>query len=376
MVSDIQQKIFSGIKSGLHPESRSIKRFIGVAFVLLAIYFLLIAASRYVSESKLVVVRSGDSTSSSVGMSLQIPGLSSSTNQDDTRYLKEYLSSAEVFEVLDKKLDFYEAFQLQGLDLFSMLPRWTSKEFALDYYRNRVELSIDDRTGILTVRTQGFSPDFSLKFNQAILQESERFINELSYRMAREQLDFANKELARARKGLDAVKDNILPYQEKRIDPMTEVGVTSQIVTNLEGALAVKEAELRSTLGLMNEGAPLVIAQRQAILGLKEQIRHEKNKLTSTDGDKLNRRAVDYIDKKSEMDFQTDLYKIALSSFEKTRIETIRKMKNVAVIASPQLPDRAEYPRRFYSLLAGCFLLVMLYAFLRLIIAVIEDHRD
>lgn len=349
---------------------------LGLPMLLIAIYFLLIAESRYVSEAKLIVVKNGDSASSAISSALPILGLAGNSSQEDTRYLKEYIQSSDMFDMLDKKLGLRAAFGLHGVDIFYMLPAWVSKEYALEYYRNRIDLNIDDRTGILTVRTEGFSPEFARQFNEAVLKESERFINELSHQIAREQLDFAGREVARARKELDSVKTSLLSYQEKKLDPVTSLGVAGQILTGLESTLAGKEAELKAALGTMQEGAPQVIALRHAVAALKEQIRNEQGKLSSSDGDKLNRRAADYADQKAMADFQADLYRIALSAFEKTRVDTMRKIKSVAVISAPQLPERAEYPRRFYSLISSFFLLIVGYGFIRLAGAVVEDHRD
>lgn len=352
------------------------KWIIAIPMLAITVYYTLVAENRYVSESKLVVVKNSEANANLTGIALPMLGFGGNASQEDTRYLKEYIYSPEMFDILDKQLNLRKNFEPNGLDVFYMIPGWASKEYAIEYFRNRLDLLIDDRTGILTVRTQGFTPEFSLRFNQAILKESERFINELSYKIAREQLDLAGQEVSRARKGLDSVKESLLPFQEKQIDPVSAVSMSNQIVSGLESTLAGKEAELRAALGMLQDSAPQVVALRQAISALKEQIRTEKSKLSSTDGGRLNRRAAEYANQKTMLDFQADLYKVALSAFEKTRVDTIRKIKSLAVISSPNLPERAEYPRRLYSLFAAFFLLVMAYGFLRLGLAVIEDHRD
>ena len=73
---------------------------------------------------------------------------------------------------------------------------------------------MDDKTGLLNIQTQGFSPEFALKFNQTVLKESERFINEMSHRIARDQLAFAESEMEKARQRLDASKAELLSYQD------------------------------------------------------------------------------------------------------------------------------------------------------------------
>ncbi|MCR6679794.1 capsule biosynthesis protein, partial [Escherichia marmotae] len=61
----------------------------------------------------------------------------------------------------------------------------------LNYYKDGIKVSYDDKTGLLNIQTQRFSPEFALKFNQTVIKESERFINEKSHRIAIDQLDFA-----------------------------------------------------------------------------------------------------------------------------------------------------------------------------------------
>ncbi|HFT5345568.1 capsule biosynthesis protein, partial [Escherichia coli] len=92
--------------------------------------------------------------------------------------------------------------------------------------------------------------------------------------------------------------------------------------------------------------------------------------------DKLNRMAVDFEEIKSKVEFNTELYKLTLTSIEKTRVEAARKLKVLSVISSPQLPQESSFPNIPY--LIACWLLVccLLFGTLKLLLAVIEDHRD
>ncbi|MDT9121547.1 capsule biosynthesis protein, partial [Escherichia coli] len=73
-------------------------------------------------------------------------------------------------------------------------------------------------------------------------------------------------------------------------------------------------------------------------------------------GDKLNRMAVDFEEIKSKVEFNTELYKLTLTSIEKTRVEAARKHKVLSVISSPQLPQESSFPNIPY--LIACWLLV------------------
>ena len=126
----------------------------------------------------------------------------------------------------------------------------------------------------------------------------------------------------------------------------------------------------------LREDAPQVVSARNAIQSLQAQIDEEKSKITAPQGDKLNRMAVDFEEIKSKVEFNTELYKLTLTSIEKTRVEAARKLKVLSVISSPQLPQESSFPNIPY--LIACWLLVccLLFGTLKLLLAVIEDHRD
>ena len=211
-----------------------------------------------------------------------------------------------------------------------------------------------------------------------MLKESERFINEMSHRIARDQLAFAETEMEKARQRLDASKAELLSYQDNNnvLDPQAQAQAASTLVNTLMGQKIQMEADLRNLLTYLREDAPQVVSARNAIQSLQAQIDEEKSKITAPQGDKLNRMAVDFEEIKSKVEFNTELYKLTLTSIEKTRVEAARKLKVLSVISSPQWPQESSFPNIPY--LIACWLLVccLLFGTLKLLLAVIEDHRD
>lgn len=55
--------------------------------------------------------------------------------------------------------------------------------------------------------------------------------------------------------------------------------------------------------------------------------------------------AVDFEEIKSKVEFNTELYKLTLTSIEKTRVEAARKLKVLSVISSPQLPQESSFSK-------------------------------
>ncbi|MBE5253611.1 capsule biosynthesis protein [Mixta mediterraneensis] len=344
---------------------------------LLLIYLIIFSQPRFMSESKVAIKRSDDINGSSLNVGLLL-GASNPSSAEDALYLKEYINSPDMLAVLDKQLNFHEAFSHSGLDFLNHLAKEETAERFLAYYRSRISVAYDDKTGLLDIQTQGFTPEFAKRFNQAVLKESERFINELSHRIARDQLTFAENEMQKARARLDQSKGELLSYQNHNnvLDPEAQALAASTLVNTLVGQKIQMEADLRNLLTYLRDDAPQVISAKNAVASLQSQIDDEKSKITAPEGHKLNRMAVDFEEIKAKVAFDTDIYKLALTSIEKTRVEAARKLKVLSVISSPQQPQESTFPNVPY--LIACWLLVccLLYGTLKLLLAVIEDHKD
>ncbi|PLR25413.1 capsule biosynthesis protein [Pantoea endophytica] len=360
----------------------NLKRHLGKGIIflpmtLLIIYLAIFSQPRFVSESKVAIKRSDDLASNSVNFGLLLGAINPSS-VEDALYLKEYINSPDMLAVLDKQLNFRQTFSQSGLDfLHHLSPDETAEKF-LRYYRERISVTYDDKAGLLAIRTQGFTPDFALNFNKAVLKESERFINELSHRIARDQLAFAEKEMEKSRSRLNNSKSELLAYQNSNnvLDPEAQALAASSLVNTLMGQKIQMEAELRTLLTYLRDDAAQVVSVRNAIASMQAQIDNEKGKITAPQGDKLNRMAVEFEEIRSRVTFDNELYKLALTSIEKTRVEAARKLKVLSVISSPQQPQESTFPNIPY--LIACWLLVccLMFGTLKLILAVIEDHRD
>lgn len=351
---------------------------VAAPMALAVIYYAVFAADRYVSESIISVRQSGDASAAAVsGIATLLAG-ASPQSREETLYLKEYIHSLDMLKYLDAKLDLRRAYGAEKLDLIYRLWGGTSQEWFLTYYRNRVEVLFDDVTGLLTVRVEGFEPDFARAVNAEVLAQSERFVNEISHRLAREQMAFAEGELRRSSERLSGAKLKLMAFQNRHgvFDPMAQAQAQATLGGQLQAEITRKEAELKALLGYMQENAPQVVGLRNEIAALKSQIQVEGQKLTSAQGNRLNALAVEFQGLVMEAGFAEEAYKAALTAVETTRIEASRKIKNLVVIETPAKPDIAIYPRRIYNLITLLVAAVMIYGITRLVVATIKDHRD
>ncbi len=350
---------------------------IGVPMVSTTAYVFMAAQQRYVSESIVAVKRVSEPTSMPTGGLSALIGVNN-TSIEDAQYLKEYIQSADMLQRLDQQLNLRAAFVGNGHDPIFQLSSDATKEQLLKFYRKRVQISLDEKTYLLTITTEGFEPDFALKFNQVILAESDRFINQISQKVAQEQLAQAEKQLADASQRLATSKEELLAYQNKNkvFDPAVNAESISQLIAGLKANLAELQTQERTLLSYLNPDTPQVVSVRSQIQAVEQQIAQEQAKLTSPNETKLNRQAVQFETLKSNVEFSVDLYKLALTSLETSRLEAVRKMKNVIVISSPQRAQEALYPRQWYLMLSTFLICCLLYAITRLSLSVIRDHQD
>lgn len=359
--------------------ARNLRLFaVAAPWLLAAFYLFALAADRYVSESIVTVRQNG--AEGAVGFNLtSLLGVSVPASLDDEKMLEAYILSMDILRKLDQELGLKEAFNSPGADFIFRLDSGATQEQFLDYYRSRVEVIVEEDSGLLRIRTQGFAPDAAEALNRGVLAFSERFINESSQRLAREQMEFAESELRKARSGVDEARDAVLAFQKSHdiLDPLAQAEASSGLTAQLQAELSKQEAELKGLLGYLDEDAYQVEALRAQVAGMRAQLEAEGRRVVQgPKGSSLNVLAGEYQELLAELEFATEKYKLALTGVETARIESTRKLKSLVLVQSPVQPESAEYPRRVYTLFALFMGLALLYGIVRLIIATIEDHLE
>jgi capsular polysaccharide transport system permease protein len=353
---------------------------IATPWLLAAIYLGLFAADRYVAESVVIVRQEGTGIAIPSGISSLSAMLGTSAASGEDQYmLQAHILSIDMLRQIDEKLNLRQAYTSPKLDFIFRLRENAKQEEFIEYYRSRVEVIVDDASGLLTIRTQAFTPEIALAVNQEVVAISERFINESSHRLARDQMAFAQTELESARAHLDGVRTRVLKFQEKHgvLDPMAQAAANTGLTAELQAMQARHEAELKGMQAYLNDDSPQVQALQAQIAGIRQQLQAESRRgVTNEDGVSLNVLAGEYQALIAEFEFVSDAYRGALTALEAARIESTRKLKSLVLVESPALPESAEYPRRTYTLLALLMGLTLLYGIGRLIVTTIEDHQE
>jgi hypothetical protein len=131
---------------------------IAVPWLITAFYLTVIASDRYVSESIVAVREEG----AGIGVPTGVDALSamfgtSAASNEDQYMLQAHILSNDMLLQIDERLNLRQAYSSPKRDFIFRLDKDATQDQFLDYYRRRVDVIIDDASGLLTIHTQGFT---------------------------------------------------------------------------------------------------------------------------------------------------------------------------------------------------------------------------
>jgi len=347
--------------------------------LLTSLYYSLFAVDRYVSESKIVVRQPQDGQAANIPSLALIMGGTNPTSREETLFLQEFIQSLDMMNFLQKKYNWLSAYAKQSTDPLYFVSEDASAEKLLKFYNRIVTTHFDDLTGLLEVEVQAPTPELANNMLQGILSESERFVNEISHKISRDQMKFFESELANARRHYEDRKTELITFQNnhKLLDATASAQSRAEIIAGLDSLLTTEQAKLKSLQATLQSNSPQIRQQRAKIQALEQQLTSEKKQLISAaDGAQLNVVASQFHNLTINAGIAEESYKLAVTALENARIEASKKIRSLVTVVSPNLAQEAVYPERLYNLATLFVLLLLLYGIARFVIATIEDHRD
>lgn len=350
-----------------------------VPFALAVIYYGFFSVDRFVSSAQVVVRQEGSNPSAAMpGLGTLLTG-ANPASREETLYLREYITSNDMMQLLEKKLKWEAHFQTQRSDIFFLLDEKSANEDLLKFYQRLVTAHYDETTGLLKVEVEALTPEMSQLMLKTILEASEHFVNEVSHGIAREQMAFAKSELETARNNYNVQKEQLISFQNdnKVLDGKTSAQGRADIIAALESEYSKQQALAIEMQYKLRPDAPQVQQQKQKVNAIRAQLVTEKRLLVSAPGgDQANVVSSRYQQLILDAGIAEDTYKASVAALDNARVEASKKIRTLVTVVTPNLPELALYPERVYNLATILLGLLMLYGIARFVIASIEDHRD
>jgi capsular polysaccharide transport system permease protein len=379
-VADKAQRLFDTFQGALAPAMLRRRTFVIAAFaiILAIIYWGFIASNRYVSEAQVVIERTDMTAGAATDIGSLLSGVGGA-NRADQLLLRAHLLSVDMLNNLDSKLNLRAHYSDTRRDIVSrMWDKAIEQEWFHRHFLARTQVEFDDYAGVLVIKAQAYEPKMARDIAATLVEEGERYMNELGHRRAREQVAFLEKQVAEMSGKALQTRQELLVFQNQKgmLSPQSLAETLLTTVNRLEAQLTDLKARRSSLLGYLSPSAPGVVEIDMQINGIEKQLQLEQSRLTSPKGQTLNRTVEEYQRLEMTAKFAEDVYKTALVALEKGRIEALRTLKKVSVLQSPTLPQYPLEPRRLYNIAVFIIMALILAGIVHLLAAIIRDHRD
>lgn len=356
---------------------RWIVRGIVLMGVLTAGYWLF-SSDRYVSEAIVIIQNTEQIGMPTLDITTMLGGLGG-VNKPDQLLLREHLLSVDMLKKLDGALDLRSHYSDSRRDLASRM--WfknASIEWFHRYYLSRVSVDFDDYAGVLRIRAQAYDAPTAQAITAMLVQEGEKFMNEMSHALARAQVSFLDKQVALAQEQVLQASKTLLDFQNRKglASPKATAESIYAIIGKLEGQRTELQTRLASLPRNLDRNHPTKKSLQQSLQAVERQIAQEYAKLASTSGKPLNSLVEEEQRLELELKFKQDLYRTSLIGLEKGRMDAARTLKHVSVLQMPGMPEYAMEPRRIYGLIATLCITLLVVGVVNLLKAVILDHVD
>ena len=379
--------IVNGIQLNLSAQNarRSLTRLSALIFIVLptllsVIYFGLIAADQYSSEVKFSIRGSEKAGGSDLlGMVTGLPSANSTVT--DSYIIIEYIHSRELVEKLQQLIDLRKIFSSDKADWFVRFnPNETIEEF-VEYWKWMANVQFDSSTNIIAVEIRAFTPKDAQRVAAAVLEASEKLVNELSERVRRDAVRFADQEVKHAEARVRKNRLKMLKFRDLRqeIDPVKKAESRLTLLATLNQQLVTKKTELANLKLYVKNKSPTVSVLENEISSLEKQIVLERagpGALLNRNGYplKLSLLLADYEEIMIDREFAEKAYVSSLASLQLARAEADRQQRYLSAFVRPKLPEEAIYPYRITNTILVFIISTILWSLGLLVVYGIRDH--
>jgi capsular polysaccharide transport system permease protein len=285
----------------------------------------------------------------------------------------------DMLKKLNQEFDLRNHFSSTDIDFISRLSDANLPlEKFHEYYLSRIQIRLDDYSGVLIVEAQMFTPEMSQKVVQRLLEYGEQHMNQMGQRLAQEQVNFIEKQVVQLNQRLIDANRAVVDFQNKEglLSPSETAVTMTSVIAELQAQLITLKAKRTSLASFQSPRSAEMKQLNSQIISLEKQIGKEQQKLTSKNGQALNQVTLEFESLKLKAQFAQELYANSLATLEATRVEAARKLKQVSVLSEPNLPEYSIEPQRIY--LSTVFTLIILFItlILKMVITIIKDHKD
>ncbi|KXG87416.1 hypothetical protein [Agrobacterium bohemicum] len=338
------------------------------------LYFTFIASDQFVAEARFAVRSVVDDGASA---SVDTGSVSMNASGQDAYIVTSFIQSSEILRRLDGEVDYRRIFQYDNVDYYSRFDAEGSQEEFLQYWSKHVSAYVDGPSGIVTISVRAFVPLDAVTLADALLNESEQLVNELSDRARSDMLAGFRKEVDRTNSLYRKSLTNLQSFQQEIgvFSPTAQAQQTGALLSDL----LTRKLGIEDKLFVLQQSAGTDSpSYRQLALSrdsLNQQISELRGGLTGSEGSSLSNIMGKFTGLETDRMVAERLYESSRRNYDQALAASARKGVYLTIFVRPSLPEEALYPRRIASPLLIFIGLLVLWSTLLLAYASVEDHR-
>ena len=346
--------------------------------LLSALYFGVIASDLFVSESTFVV-RSSERPAAGGLMGALLPGAAFSGPQDDARVVHSYMRSRDALAELDARLQLRAKYSDKTVDRLSRFPRLdfdNSAEGFFRYWRDHVSAEPDASSSLSVLRVSAFDGATAQQVNIELLNMAEALVNRLNERIRTDALRLATTELARAERQADDVARELAGFRSRNdvYDPDRQSALQLAANGKLQEDLVLARGQLME-LRAISPDNPRVALMHERVGQLEREIAQGNVRVTGAQKS-LTQQVAGMQQLQVRQASADRQLAAALAALEQARNDARRQQLYLERIASPSLPDVAQFPRPLRAVLTTLVLALVACGLLLLMRTAVREHRD
>ncbi|WP_440658026.1 hypothetical protein [Ensifer adhaerens] len=354
---------------------------------LVFVYSLFFASDVFVSEAKIAVRESieadgssQNSMASTASSILSKAGLTKSSNTfQNAMIVVDYVKSRAAVEAVGGRERMKNIYGLSEVDWLSRLAPSEDFEDILQYWNERVSISLDTLSNIITLRVHTFRPENSLELSQDLISKSESLINHISQRNRQDALTRASAEVEKSTRALADARSALLDFQQRfsTIDPVENGKQIVALISQLTARKIEMESRLAVAASMGNSERPGETYLRAQLDVVQSQIKDLNARLTGTEnGSSVSAQLKDYELLKLRQEFAEQVQLLSRASYEEARRRMAQQQLYVVTVVPPMLPDVARYPRPAIDAALVFLAAFVLWSIASLLVANIRDGAN
>lgn len=231
---------------------------------------------------------------------------------------------------------------------------------------DHTEISVDRKSGIISIAVTDHDPKRAAEMAQAYVNELDKLVAQLSTSEARRERIFLEGQLRNVKGDLDTAEKNFSEFASKNtaIDIPAQGKAMVQAAASLQGELIAAQAELSGLQQIYSSNNARVRSAQARVSELQKKLNEIGGQGDSGDSSiypslkKLPLLGLTYADLYRQTKIEETVYELLTQQYEMAKVEEAKEIPSVKVLDPALVPTKKTFPPRAIIAALGTILAI------------------